>query len=33
MLFGLEFFFNVGRGQLGITYKTVIIGRIELWNL
>ena len=27
------FFFNAGRGQLGITYKMVIIGRIELWNL
>ena len=34
MLFGPEFFFfNAGRGQLGITYKMVIIGRIELWNL
>lgn len=33
MFFGPEFFFNAGRGQLGITYKMVIIGRIELWNL
>ena len=34
MLFGPEFFFfNAGRGQLGITYKMVIFGRIEIWNL